>query len=179
MLQPYALNQFKFEQRVKLPAKTLRVGGFLPKTSRPVGSFGVYRGQSPGSGRQGRHSSEKLADAVQDRYETSTQGLALSLMLRLDIGPLAILIASLLAEHTLVQLRFDSAGLHSLAEPDWLVDPPQGRGQLWARNPARSPTWWPTFPGVDGFHEDNGVSGIYPGWRRSGRQPPLVRCASA
>ena len=53
-------------------------------------------------------------------------------MLRLDTGPLTILIASLLAE-------------------------PHGRGQLWTRKPATSPTWWPTFPGVDGFHEDNGV----------------------
>jgi hypothetical protein len=53
-------------------------------------------------------------------------------MLRLDTGPLTILIASLLAE-------------------------PHGRGQLWTRKPATSPTWWPTFPGVDGFHKDNGV----------------------
>ena len=73
-------------------------------------------------------------------------------------GLLMVFIASLLAEPTLVQLRFDSAGLHSLTEPSWLVNPPQGRGQLWARNPTRSPTLWPTFLGVDGFHEDNGVS---------------------
>ena len=55
----------------------------------------------------------------------------------------------------------------------------QGRGQLWARNPARIPTGWPTLPGVDGVLEDNGVLGIYPGWCGSGRQLPLVRCASA
>jgi hypothetical protein len=60
-----------------------------------------------------------------------------------------------------------------------LLAGPQGRCQLWARNLTKSPTWWPTFPGVGGVHEDNGASGIYPGLRRSGRQPPLVCCASA
>ena len=60
-----------------------------------------------------------------------------------------------------------------------LLAGPQGRCQLWARNPTKSRTWWPTFLGVDGFHEVNDVSGIYPGWRGSGRQLPIVRCASA
>jgi hypothetical protein len=50
-------------------------------------------------------------------------------------GLLTVLIVSLLTEPTLVQLRFDSARLHSLTGPGWLVDPPQGRGQLWTRIP--------------------------------------------
>ena len=43
-------------------------------------------------------------------------------MLRLDLGPLAILFALLRPEPTLVQLSLYSAALHSLAASGWPVD---------------------------------------------------------
>jgi hypothetical protein len=45
-----------------------------------------------------------LIKAVQDRCESCTQGLALCLTLRLELGPLAIFLAPLRLEPMLVQL---------------------------------------------------------------------------
>ena len=69
-----------------------------------------------------------LIKAVQDRCESSTQGLALCLSLRLELGLLAIFLAPLRPEPMLVQLPLDSAELHSLTESRRLVDLDPGVG---------------------------------------------------
>ena len=119
-----------------------------------------------------------MVKAVQDRCVGSNQGLALCLTLRLELGPMTVLIAPL-------------RGAYAGSTPTRQCRIAFPHRTVLARRPSSGP--WSTVgeelhqesyvvadvPGVDGFHEDNGVSGIYPGWRGSGRQPPLVRCASA